>query len=77
VGVTNVSFEDTWCITYHKNGTVRVTIALTINGSFWDIIGIYTFTATASDIIEFTDDGTTERSICTDAIRILSFDETT
>jgi hypothetical protein len=69
--------EDTPYIIYHKNGTDTVRVDQTINGSFWNIIGNYTFTGTASDIIKITDGGTTGGTICADAIRIISYDKAT
>ena len=69
--------EDAPYIIYHKNGTDTVRVDQTINGSFWNIIGNYTFTGTASDIIKITDGGTTGGTICADAIRIVSYDNAT
>jgi hypothetical protein len=69
--------EDAPYIIYHKNGIDTVRVDQTINGSFWNIIGNYTFTGTASDMIKITDGGTTGGNICADAIRIVSDDETT
>ena len=68
---------DSPCIIYHKNGIDTVRVDQTINGSFWNIIGNYTFTGTASDMIKITDGGTTGGTICADAIRIVSYDGAT
>jgi len=69
--------EDAPYIIYHKDGTDTVRVNQTINGSFWNMIGTYTFTGTASDIIKITDGGTTGGIICADAIRIVSAEKTT
>jgi hypothetical protein len=69
--------EDAPYIIYHKDGTDTVRVNQTINGSFWNMIGTYTFTGTASDIIKITDGGTTGGVICADAIRIVSAEKTT
>ena len=69
--------KDAPYIIYHKNGIDTVRVNQTINGSFWNIIGNYTFTGTSSDKIKITDGGTTGGTICADAIRVVSYDEST
>ena len=66
--------KDTPYIISHKNGTDTVRVDQTIHGSFWNIIGNYTFTGTASDMIRITDGGTSDGTICADAIRLVSYD---
>jgi hypothetical protein len=69
--------KDAPYIIHHKTGIDTVRVDQTINGSFWNIIGNYTFTGTASDMIKITDGGTTGGNICADAIRIVSYDGAT
>ena len=69
--------QDVPYIFYHKDGTDTVRVDQTINGSFWNVIGNYTFTGTASDKIKITDGATTGGTICADAIRVVSYDEAT
>jgi len=48
---------DTPFIISHKNGTDTVLVDQTYNGSFWNIIGNYTFTGTNLDFVKITDGG--------------------
>ncbi len=69
--------KDTPYIVDHKNGTDTIRIDQTENGSFWNIIGNYTFKGTNADMLKITDGGTTGGFICADAIRIVSVDKIT
>jgi len=69
--------EDTPYIIYHKNGTDTVRVDQTGYGSFWNILGNYTFSGTSSDLVKITDGGTTGGMICADAIRIVSYEDVT
>jgi Phosphodiester glycosidase/Secretion system C-terminal sorting domain/Beta-propeller repeat len=61
----------------HKNGTDTIRMDQSENGSFWNMIGNFTFTGTNSDRVKITDGGTTVGYICADAIRIVSEDKIT
>jgi len=69
--------QDTPYIIYHKNGIDTVRVDQTGYGSFWNIIGNFTFSGTPSDIIKITDGGTTDGYICADAVRIVPYDNVT
>ncbi|MDX1702161.1 MAG: phosphodiester glycosidase family protein, partial [Melioribacteraceae bacterium] len=60
---------DTPYIISHKNGTDTVLVDQSYNGSFWNIIGNYTFTGTNTDVVKITDGGTSGY-ISADAISI-------
>ncbi len=69
--------SDAPIIIYHKNGIDTIRVDQTGFGSFWNIIGNYTFTGTSSDIIRITDGGTTGGYTCADAIKIATYDDIT
>jgi len=69
--------KDTPYIINHKNGIDTVTVDQTESGSFWNIIGNFTFTGTNTDYVKITDGGTTGGYISADAIRIVSEEKIT
>lgn len=66
--------SDTPIVVRHLNGEDTVRVNQTANGSAWNLVGTYTFSADTSDAVIVSNAATTNFFVVADAVRFVSYD---